>query len=152
MNTGDLAIITANGCLKIVGRSKETIVLLNGENVEPVPIESKLLESPFIEQCMVVGQDQKFLGVLIVPRAEALKQFGSDLKALAENGEVKQLLKTEVQRLISGNHGFKAFERIGGIAVMSQLWEKDRELTAKLSLRRHVISELYAEEIRRIYS
>jgi long-chain acyl-CoA synthetase len=152
MNTGDLAIITANGCLKIVGRSKETIVLLNGENVEPVPIESKLLESPFIEQCMVVGQDQKFLGVLIVPRAEALKQFGSDLKALAENGEVKQLLKTEVQRLISGNNGFKAFERIGGIAVMSQLWEKDRELTAKLSLRRHVISELYAEEIRRIYS
>jgi long-chain acyl-CoA synthetase len=152
MNTGDLAIITANGCLKIVGRSKETIVLMNGENVEPVPIESKLLESPFIEQCMVVGQDQKFLGVLIVPRAEALKQFGSDLKALAENGEVKQLLKTEVQRLISGNNGFKAFERIGGIAVMSQLWEKDRELTAKLSLRRHVISELYAEEIRRIYS
>jgi long-chain acyl-CoA synthetase len=46
MNTGDLAVMTANGCLKIVGRSKETIVLMNGENVEPVPIESKLLESP----------------------------------------------------------------------------------------------------------
>ncbi|GAB4433681.1 MAG: long-chain fatty acid--CoA ligase [Turneriella sp.] len=151
MNTGDLAIMTANGCLKIVGRSKETIVLLNGENVEPVPIESKLLESPYIEQCMVVGQDQKFLGVLIVPRAEALRQYGNDLKALAQNAEVAKLLKAETQRLISAENGFKAFERIGGIAVLDRLWEKDRELTAKLSLRRHVIAELYAEAIRNMF-
>ncbi|AFM10861.1 AMP-dependent synthetase/ligase [Turneriella parva] len=151
MNTGDLAIMTANGCLKIVGRSKETIVLMNGENVEPVPIESKLLESPLIEQCMVVGQDQKFLAALIVPRTEALKQFGTDLQTLAQNAEVKKLLKAETHRLISGENGFKAFERIGGIAVMGQLWEKDRELTAKLSLRRHVITELYEKEIQGIF-
>ena len=74
------------------------------------------------------------------------RDFGFD------RGVPGQLLKAEVQRLISSANGFKAFERIGGIAVMGRLWEKDRELTAKLSLRRHVISELYAEEIRRIYS
>jgi long-chain acyl-CoA synthetase len=101
---------------------------------------------------MVVGQDQKFLAALIVPRAEALKQFGSELENLGQKDEVKQLLKAEVQRLISSANGFKAFERIGGIAVMGRLWEKDRELTAKLSLRRHVITELYEEEIRTIYS
>lgn len=151
LNTGDLAVMTANGCLKIVGRSKETVVLMNGENVEPVPIESKLLESPYIEQCMVVGQDQKFLGVLIVPRAEALKQFGNDLATLADNAEVKKLLKAETHRLISGDNGFKAFERIGGIAVLNRVWEKDRELTAKLSLRRHVITEMYAAQIAGIF-
>ncbi|NBZ96334.1 MAG: long-chain fatty acid--CoA ligase, partial [Proteobacteria bacterium] len=59
--TGDLGVMTFNECLKIVGRCKETIVLLGGENVEPLPIESKLLESPLIDQCMVVGQDQKHL-------------------------------------------------------------------------------------------
>lgn len=151
LNTGDLAVMAANGCLKIVGRSKETVVLMNGENVEPVPIESKLLESPYIEQCMVVGQDQKFLGVLIVPRAEALKQFGNDLATLADNAEVKKLLKAETHRLISGDNGFKAFERIGGIAVLNRVWEKDRELTAKLSLRRHVITEMYAAQIAGIF-
>jgi len=151
LNTGDLAVMTANGCLKIVGRSKETVVLMNGENVEPVPIESKLLESPYIEQCMVVGQDQKFLGVLIVPRAEALKQFGNDLPALAQHAEVKKILKAETHRLISGENGFKAFERIGGIAVLDRVWEKDRELTAKLSLRRHVITEMYASQISAVY-
>lgn len=152
MNTGDLAIMTANSCLKIVGRSKETIVLSNGENAEPVPIESKLLQSAFIEQCMVVGQDEKFLGVLIVPRAEALAEYGADLKSIAASEAVKTLLRHEVQRLISSENGFKAFERIGGIALIGRLWEKDRELTAKLSLRRHVITELYAAEIRGIYS
>lgn len=150
MNTGDLAIMTANGCLKIVGRSKETIVLMNGENVEPVPIESKILESSYVEQCMVVGQDQKFLGVLVVPRTEALKQFG-DLAAIAKSEEAKKLIRTDIARLISGENGFKAFERIGGIAVLGNLWEKDRELTAKLSLRRHVITDIYATEIAQMY-
>ena len=151
MNTGDVAILTANGCLKIVGRSKETIVLTNGENVEPVPIESKILESPYIEQCMVVGQDQKFLGLLVVPRAEALKQYGGDLSAIAANEEAKKLIRADIARLISGENGFKAFERIGGVALIGNLWEKDRELTAKLSLRRHVITEMYANEIARMY-
>lgn len=152
MNTGDLAIMTANHCLKIVGRSKETIVLMNGENVEPVPIESKLLQSPFIEQCMVVGQDQKFLGALVVPRAEALGEFGADLGQIAQSEKAKAFLRHEVARLISAENGFKAFERIGGIALVGRVWEKDRELTGKLSLKRHVITELYAEEIRGIYS
>ena len=152
MNTGDLVLMTANHCLKIVGRSKETIVLMNGENVEPVPIESKLLQSPFIEQCMVVGQDQKFLGALIIPRAEALGEFGADLGQIAQNEKARAFLRNEVARLISAENGFKAFERIGGIAVVNRVWEKDRELTGKLSLKRHVISEIYAEEIRGIYS
>lgn len=150
MNTGDLAIMTANGCLKIVGRSKETIVLMNGENVEPVSIESKILESAYVEQCMIVGQDQKFLGVLVVPRAETLKQFG-DLAAIAKSEDAKKLIRNDIARLISGENGFKAFERIGGIELIGKEWEKDRELTAKLSLRRHVITEIYEEQIARIY-
>jgi len=74
--TGDLGVMTFNDCLKIVGRCKETIVLLGGENVEPLPIESKLLESPLIDQCMVVGQDQKHLGVLIVPSIGGFAAWG----------------------------------------------------------------------------
>lgn len=152
MNTGDLVVMTANDCLKIVGRSKETIVLSNGENVEPTPIEAKLLESPYIEQCMVVGQDKKFLGLLIVPRVEALKNLGDTRRAIAENAETQKWMRAEIQRLISAQNGFKAFERIGGFAVLETIWEKDRELTAKLSLKRHAIVEIYADEIEKIYA
>jgi long-chain acyl-CoA synthetase len=152
MNTGDLAIMTANNCLKIVGRSKETVVLMNGENVEPVPIESKILESKFVEQCMVVGQDQKFLAVLIVPSMETLKQFGSNLAEIAAHEGAKKMIRNDIARLVSVENGFKSFERIGGIELIGSAWEKDRELTAKLSLKRHVITDLYAASILKIYA
>ncbi len=61
--------------LTITGRAKDTVVLLGGENVEPVPIENKLTESPYIFQCMVVGQDQKNLGAIIVPDFEVLGEW-----------------------------------------------------------------------------
>jgi long-chain acyl-CoA synthetase len=72
LNTGDLGMLTHGNELKITGRAKDTIVLRGGENVEPLPIEHKLKESELIDQAIVLGQDQKFLGALIVPNAEAL--------------------------------------------------------------------------------
>ncbi|HRS75220.1 MAG TPA: AMP-binding protein, partial [Anaerolineaceae bacterium] len=66
LNTGDLGRLTITGELQFLGRAKDTIVLLGGENVEPAPIEDKLLEDPLISQVIVVGQDKKTLGALIV--------------------------------------------------------------------------------------
>jgi long-chain acyl-CoA synthetase len=75
LNTGDLGMQTFKGELKIIGRVKETIVLLGGENVEPVPIEDKILECGAIDQVMVVGQDQKFLAALVIPNQEAVEKW-----------------------------------------------------------------------------
>jgi long-chain acyl-CoA synthetase len=65
LKTGDLGMITFNDCLKILGRSKATIVLLSGENLEPEPIEMRLNQSPYITNSMLVGQDKKHVGALI---------------------------------------------------------------------------------------
>ena len=73
-NTGDLGRMTVRGELSLTGRAKETIVLLGGENVEPTPIEEALKESPYLSQVMVVGQDSKHLGALIVPNLEAVRE------------------------------------------------------------------------------
>jgi long-chain acyl-CoA synthetase len=147
MNTGDLGMVTFNDCLKILGRSKETIVLLNGENVEPVPIESQLLESRFIEQCMVVGQDEKNLGALIVPSMEALKAQGFDFASLSDaeaDGRVAEIISGEVKRLVSREAGFKNFEFILGWRFVPKAFEVGDELTATFKPRRHVIAEKYA--------
>jgi long-chain acyl-CoA synthetase len=72
LNTGDIGMISHDGELRITGRAKDTIVLRGGKNVEPVPIENTLRESPYIQHCMVIGQDQKYLAALIVPRQEAV--------------------------------------------------------------------------------
>ncbi len=64
-DTGDLGWITQQNDLMVTGRAKDTIVLTNGENIEPTPIEDACLRSPYIDQIMLVGQDQRSLGALM---------------------------------------------------------------------------------------
>lgn len=150
MNTGDIGMMTFNGCLKILGRSKDTIVLLNGENIEPVPIEARLVESAYIDQCMVVGQDQKALGVLIVPSFDHFRQAGfsePDTNALASNPAVRELLDSEIKALVNHASGFKPFERIADWRLVPKPFEAGDEMTSTFKLKRHVIADRYAELI-----
>ena len=155
MNTGDLGMMTFNDCLKILGRSKETIVLRSGENVEPVPIEAQLLESRFIEQCMVVGQDEKHLGALIVPSVEGLKQQGFAIASLAEaeaDPKITKVIGAEVRRLVSREQGFKPFEFVLAWQFVPKAFEVGDELTGTFKHKRHVITEKYADLIDAMYN
>ncbi|MBX7059446.1 MAG: long-chain fatty acid--CoA ligase [Leptospirales bacterium] len=151
MNTGDLGMVTFNNTLKIVGRSKETVVLLGGENVEPVPIENKLLESALIDQCMVVGQDQKYLTVLIVPNADAMKDYGASVEAIARNNDALTMMREEVKTLVSGQTGFKSFERVVDCRLVPKTFEVGDELTNLFKLKRHLITEKYQDLIKTMY-
>lgn len=153
-NTGDIGMVTFNGCLKILGRSKETIVLLNGENVEPVPIESRLTASPLIDYCMITGQDQKQLGALIVPSMEGFRGAGvtaANLLELAASTEARRLLEAELRTLISAETGFKPFERVSDFRFLTKPFELGDELTNTFKLKRHVITDRYANLIRDIH-
>ena len=76
-DTGDLGLLLADGTLVLTGRAKDTIVLSSGENIEPGPLEDALAALPMVEQVMVVGQDRRQLGLLLVPKAEALAAWAS---------------------------------------------------------------------------
>ena len=152
--TGDLGVVTFNDCLKIVGRCKETIVLLGGENVEPLPIESKLLESSLIDQCMVVGQDQKHLGLLVVPSLGGFTASGiaaGDVASLKTRPEALEALSLEIRRLVGESNGFKPFERIAAFTIIEKPFEVGEELTMTFKLRRHVITEKYRDRIGEIF-
>jgi len=150
-NTGDIGIMTYNGTLKIVGRTKETIVLLNGENIEPVPIENKLVQSPFIDHVMVVGQDQKFLGALVLPTLEKFTEHGSTYEQLATNKAVHEKIMQEVKNAIRTENGFKSFEKIIEVRIMPKAFDVGDELSAKLSMKRHVITAKYQSLIDSMY-
>ena len=154
MNTGDIGMVTFNGCVKILGRSKDTIVLLNGENIEPVPIEARLVESSFVDQCMVVGQDQKALAALIVPSFEHFRKadFSESTAAeLAANPEAHRLIDEDIRRLINHSNGFKSFERITTWRFVPKPFEVGDEMTNTFKLKRHVISERYAHLISEMF-
>ncbi len=153
MNTGDLGMMTYNDCLKILGRTKETIVLLGGENVEPVPIENILTQASEILQCMVVGQDKKYLSVLIVPNPEYFPEYksGSGFSSPEEEERAKAKIQSVVRNSISATNGFKSFERVVDFRILPKVFELGDELTAKLSVKRHVVTEKYSDLIEDMY-
>lgn len=159
LKTGDLGMLTVDGYLKIVGRAKDTIVLRGGENVEPVPIEQKLAESEFIEQAVVVGQDQRYLAALIVPKRENLEAWAkknfvpySDYEALTHLPQTRTLIANEISNLVNQKTGFKTFERISRFEILPQSFQVGRELSAKQEIKRFAINELYAKEIKSLFT
>jgi len=158
-DTGDLGMITHKGELKIIGRTKETIVLLSGENVEPLPIEDAILESEYIDQIMVVGQDQKFLGALVIANDEALEKWAqkeevayTSIEDLRENDQVHELIAEEIAARVNAERGFRIWERVHRFKMIPKHFEVGVELGKTLKLKRNVIAEIYKKEIAEIFA
>ncbi len=150
LRTGDIGMMTHNDCLKILGRSKATIVLSSGENVEPEPLETHLQRSRYIDQCMVVGQDQKFLGLLVVPNLSEFSKNGIKMESvseLAKSAEAQALIKKEIRRLNSGLEGFKRYEQIADFRILPERFEVGNELTNLFKIKRHVVAKKYQDVI-----
>ncbi len=157
LNTGDLAMWTHHGEFAIVGRAKDTIVLSGGENLEPVPIEAKLAESEFIEQAVVLGQDRKYLGALIVLNKARVVEYLKEKNipyledTITHLSEVKELISRSVNEIISIKSGFKPFEHIARFKLLPKSFEVGKELSAKQELKRFEIDKMYEEEIKELF-
>ncbi|MEM7179842.1 MAG: AMP-binding protein [Spirochaetota bacterium] len=157
LDTGDIGIIYPNGALSLQGRAKETIVLLSGENVEPVPIETILTQHTLVEQAVVVGQDEKHLGVLVWPNYEKIKDAGfveSEYDWSVDLNQKKDLIKlylSAIHELISGKNGFKSFERVTAIRFLPEKLQVGSTLTNLKKIKRNVVHDKYRDLIRSMY-
>ncbi|AEE16408.1 AMP-dependent synthetase/ligase [Treponema brennaborense] len=154
LNTGDLGVLSYDNEIKITGRAKDTIVLLGGENIEPLVIESALCGSPYIESAVIQGQDKKYLGALIVPVKEAILTFAQERQlpaepygALLESLPIVNLIRDEIDRCINAGTGFRMCERIYRFVLLSDSFTVGRELSGKQEMMRHKIAELYKKQI-----
>ncbi|MEM7795382.1 MAG: AMP-binding protein [Cyanobacteria bacterium P01_C01_bin.118] len=156
-DTGDLGKITANGDLIITGRAKDTIVLTNGENIEPQPVENACARSKYVDQIMLVGQDQKVLGALIVPNLEALSQWATgqgitinetNPAESLDNPKVQTLFKQELTREVKARPGYRPDERIGPFTLLSQPFSiENGMLTQTMKIKRPVVTRNYQDVI-----
>lgn len=157
LDTGDLGMWTHKGEFSLCGRAKDTIVLSGGENLEPVPIEAKLCESEFIEQAIVLGQDQKYLAALIVPNRKRIEEYLTQkqipylVDKLAGMQEVKDLIERSIGEIISSKQGFKSFEHIVRFKLLTKSFEVGKELSAKQELKRFEINRIYKDEIQELF-
>lgn len=156
-DSGDLGWITTQNDLVLTGRAKDTIVLTNGENIEPQPIEDACLRSPYIDQIMLVGQDEKFLGALIVPNLEALQKW-----AVAQNlpedidwssKSVQDLFRRELNQQVQDRPGYRPDDRIGPFRLIPEPFSMENGLlTQTLKIRRPVVMERYRGMINEMFA
>ena len=155
-HTGDIGIIDEDGFVKITDRKKNIIVLSNGKNVAPQPIESELVQSPFISQIMLIGNERKNLAALIVPNFDVLKAWASennveasDISAMLQASEVQQLIQREIRSRLTD---FADFEQVRRFALLEQEFSQEAdEMTPTLKLKRNIIIEKYADVIEGMY-
>jgi long-chain acyl-CoA synthetase len=156
-DTGDLGWLSPLSDITITGRAKDTIVLTNGENIEPQPIEDACLRSPYISQIVLVGQDQKTLGALIVPDRDAIAALAVEQGWWEETidwqgDRVKGLIRDELAREVKNRPGYKAEERIATFCFLDEpLSIENGLLTQTMKVRRNVVAERYAAEIARLF-
>ena len=158
IHTGDLAVLDIDGDFSIVGRVKDTIVLSGGENIEPVPIENTMKESEYIDTAVVIGQDEKYLGALIVINEKNVERYLKENHVpyinrdmLAEMDEVRRLINSEISRYVSSEAGFKPYEQVSRFAILDKPFVVGRELSAKQEVKRAEVMKLYRKEIETIF-
>lgn len=149
-DSGDLGWLTPDNDLVITGREKDTIVLTNGENIEPQPIEDACLRSPYIDQVMLVGQDEKTLGALIVPNIDALEQWAAtqglalSSETMPDSKPVQDLMRQELNRENQARPGYRLDDRIGPFRLLQEAFTIENGLlTQTLKIRRNVVMERY---------
>ena len=157
-HTGDIGEFVEGKYLKITDRKKEIFKTSGGKYVVPQAMENKFKESRFIEQIMVIGEGQKFPSALIVPSFAFVKEWakrknidlgdGSDA-AIAANPKVIDRIEREVEAF---NKGYGNWEQLKCPQLLSkELSIEGGELTPTLKLKRKVILEMYADQIKKIY-
>ena len=153
LHTGDIGVLDDEGYLKITDRKKDIIVLANGKNVAPQPIEQVLKTSPFVSEIVLIGDKQNVVTALVVPNRDKLREwaasegiaFASDDELLALPQAVKKI-KTEIDGLSKDR--FADYERVKKFALINATFSVDGgELTPTLKVKRKVVLAKYAKEV-----
>lgn len=156
-HTGDIGHLDEGKFLTITDRKKEIFKLSNGKYVAPQLIENKLKESFFIEQCMVVGENEKFVSALISPNFSFLHDWCSHHKIHFQNNQELITLPEVISRFqkeINGiNKQLSDYEQIKRFRLVSEQWSQETgELSPTLKLRRKLLYDRYEKLLEDIYA
>lgn len=156
LHTGDIGQIIDGKFLKITGRKKSLFKTSMGKYIIPEMMENRLRESKFIEQCMIVGENQKFVGALISPDFQYLRTwcnikghgFGNTINVI-KNPEVKKRFQQEIDYF---NQFFSPHEQVVKFELVPDEWTIETgELTPTLKVKRKFIEKKYEKQILKMF-
>lgn len=155
-HTGDIGMMVDGKYLKITDRKKEIFKTSGGKYVAPQLVENKLKESAFIEQCMVVGEGQKFPSALVIPEFNALQVWADQQElgvkgpeALIKNPKVFAKIEQEVLETMAS---VAKYEQVKKFVLLPRLFTvADGEITPTLKLKRKAIYAKHEKAILALY-
>ena len=155
-HTGDIGHIDNDGFVKITDRKKNILVTAGGKNIAPQPVENIMINSKYIEQFLMIGDNRKFCSAVVVGAEEPLKKW-ADAKGLKYNGfaelvalpGVEELIRAEIDRLSSGLASYETIKKF--FMAPAQFSIETDDLTPSLKVKRKVVVQKYAKEIDAMY-
>ncbi len=158
LHTGDIGEFVNGRFLKITDRKKELFKTSGGKYVAPQVVEALLLESPFVEQALAVGEGQRFPGALLVPNFSALRQWAERQRLPATLADADLLAQAPVQHLYdelvqATNARLAKWEQVKKFRLLPHLWTVESgELTPTLKPKRKVITGNNEQLIASLYA
>ncbi|WP_101524132.1 AMP-dependent synthetase/ligase [Nocardioides houyundeii] len=155
-HTGDVGEIDDEGFVRITGRKKEILVTAGGKNVAPAALEDRLRAHPLIDQCIVVGDGQPFIGALITLDPETVPAWataqgltGGITTTLIDNPALRAEIDAAVE---DANKAVSRAESIRKYTILSAEWtEEGGQLTPSLKLKRSVVMREFREDVEALY-
>ena len=156
-HTGDKGNIDSDGFLKITGRTKEMFKTSGGKYIVPPLLEGELKQSLFIEQVMIVGENQKMPAAIIQPNFEYLKDWAADNEITYTSNEDlianEKVIEQITEAVKTCNTNFGKWEQIKVFKLTSDEWTIDGgHLTPTMKMKRTIIMKLYKHLYDEIYS
>ena len=156
-HTGDKGEIDSEGFLKITGRTKEMFKTSGGKYVIPTLLEGQLKQSLFIEQVMVVGENEKMPAAIVQPNFEYIAEWSEKekLNLGATNEEIiaSEVLINKIQEELNDcNSHFGKWEQIKRFELTPDVWSIDGgHLTPTMKMKRSVIKKIYQDLYDKMY-
>ncbi len=157
LHTGDVVELGDDGQYRIVDRLKDIMITAGGKNLSPTEIENAMKASPYIKECIVIGERRRFVSALIQIDLETVGKWAEErriaytnFRNLSENTAVRELVEAEVAK---ANAGLAPVSNVRKFTLLTkELDHDDDEVTATMKIRRSNIASKYAEQIEALYA
>ncbi|HET7153226.1 MAG TPA: long-chain fatty acid--CoA ligase, partial [Candidatus Kapabacteria bacterium] len=157
LHTGDIGTIDGEGYIAITDRKKDLFVSSGGKNIAPQHIENLLLESPYIDQIVLVGDHKPFIAALIVPEFTMLREAAEKKgipslpnEEFIKHSEIITMIEKDINTLQSA---LANFERVRRFTLLAEPFTVESgDLTPTLKVKRSIVTKKFSAQIQRMYA